>query len=296
MNLTNKLLWLTLIVALPAGSQETLAWKDLGGGRIELRDRGKPALVYNYGPQFREGAPDNRRRCCYIFPVYTPAGVSVLDDFPQDHYHHRGLFWAWPVVETGGKRYDLWMNMTASHRSDRAPVTSATAVEARLDARNLWQAGGRDIVRENLRVTAYPAQGEARELLVDLTWEALSAPVKLEGSQEAGKSYGGFSARFAPREKTVLRADGQTLSKDEDLNPHHWAELEGFYGGKGAVLRITSDAENPGSPYQWCLRNYGFIGASFPGRTAAVDSYTLEPGKPLRLRFRVRIGDLEQTK
>jgi len=293
MNRTNKLLWLALIVALPAGSQQALAWKDLGGGRVQLLDRGKPALVYNYGPQLREGAPENRRRCCYIFPVYTPAGVSVLDDFPADHYHHRGLFWAWPVVETGGQKFDLWMNMTASHRSDRAPVTSATAREAHLETRNFWQAAGHDIVREDLRVTAYPAQGKSRELVVELTLEAISAPVKLAGSQEAGKSYGGFSARFASREKTVVRADGQTLSQDEDLNPHQWAELEGVYGGKRAVLRITSDARNPGAPYQWCLRNYGFVGASFPGRTAAVDSYTLEPGKPLKLSFRVRISDLE---
>jgi hypothetical protein len=58
------------------------------------------------------------------------------------------------------------------------------------------------------------------------------------------------------------------------------------------VLRITSDDKNPGVPMQWCLRNYGFIGASFPGRTASVDHYTLEPGKPLTLRFRVRIADL----
>lgn len=291
--MTSARLALALLVALPAGGQGPLVWKDLGNGRIELRDRGKPALVYNYGPQLREGAPENRRRCCYLYPVYTPAGVSVLDDFPQDHYHHRGLFWAWPVVETGGHQYDLWMNMTASHRTESTPVTRATAAEARLEARNFWQAGGHDIVREDLGITIWPAQGAARELMVELTLEALSAPVKLEGSREAGKSYGGFSARFAAREKTVLRADGLALNRDEDLNPHQWAELEGVYGGKRAVLRITSDPGNPGAPYQWCLRNYGFVGASFPGRTPAVDGFTLQPGKPLKLAFRVRLSDLE---
>jgi hypothetical protein len=39
------------------------------------------------------------------------------------------------------------------------------------------------------------------------------------------------------------------------------------------------------------LRAYGFAGASFPGRTAAVDRYTLDPGKPLILRFRVQVRD-----
>jgi hypothetical protein len=126
---------------------------------------------------------------------------------------------------------------------------------------------------------------------VELTWEALAEPVTLRGSAEAGKSYGGLSARFAPREGTTLRADGEALQKDEDLTPRRWAELEGVYGGKRAVLRITPDAGNPGVPYQWCLRAYGFVGASFPGRTAAVNGYTLERGKPLKLKFRVEVRD-----
>jgi hypothetical protein len=58
------------------------------------------------------------------------------------------------------------------------------------------------------------------------------------------------------------------------------------------VLRITPDEKDPGAPYQWCLRSYGFVGASFPGRTDQVESYTLEPGKPLTLRFRVSVSDL----
>jgi hypothetical protein len=34
------------------------------------------------------------------------------------------------------------------------------------------------------------------------------------------------------------------------------------------------------------------MGASFPGRTEKVDSYTLEPGKPLTLKFRVQVRDV----
>jgi hypothetical protein len=58
------------------------------------------------------------------------------------------------------------------------------------------------------------------------------------------------------------------------------------------VLRITPDQNNPAAPHQWCLRKYGFIGASFPGRTDALESYTIEPGKPLVLRFRVTVSDI----
>ena len=198
-----------LLLALPVFGQAAFSWKDLGGGRVELREGGKPALVYNYGPQWKQGAPEDRRRCCYIFPVYTPAGVSMLEDFPQDHWHHRGLFWSWPVVETGGKKYDLWMTFTAKHRSEKAPVTSGGT----LRTENFWVADGKDIVKENLRLTVMPAKDNAREMDVELTWEAVGAPVTLRGSAEAGKSYGGLSARFAAREGTAVRADGEVRSR-----------------------------------------------------------------------------------
>jgi hypothetical protein len=284
-----KILCLAVALVLPALADEPFSWKDLGDGRMELRENGKPALVYNYGPQLKPGAPENRRRCCYLFPLFTPSGISMLDDFPQDHWHHRGLFWSWPVVETGGKTYDIWMTFTARHRTDKPPHTSG----GRLEARSFWNAGGRDIVREDLRLVVHPTQGSSRELDLELTWEATGEPVTLRGSREQGKSYGGISTRFAPREGTVLRADGEVLTRDEDLVPRKWAELEAVYSGRRVVLRITPDANNPGVPYQWCLRRYGFVGASFPGRTATVDGYILQPGKPLTLKFRVRVTDLQ---
>ena len=83
-----------------------------------------------------------------------------------------------------------------------------------MEARSIWEAGGKPIVRENLRLRVAPASGAARELEVELTWEAVDAPVTLRGAREPRKSYGGFNATFAPREGTVLRADEVTLSQD----------------------------------------------------------------------------------
>src|SRR4051794_11520656 len=120
------------LIALPAFGQ--FAWEGIGGGGMELREGGKVALVYNYGPQLKAGAPEEKRRCCYIFPVYSPGGVSMLDDFPQDHWHHRGLFWSWPVVETEGKQYDIWMMFTAKHRA-AGPVAVSGGT---LRASNVW--------------------------------------------------------------------------------------------------------------------------------------------------------------
>ncbi|WP_321477605.1 DUF6807 family protein [uncultured Paludibaculum sp.] len=282
---------LALCGSLPLLAADPLEWRDHKDGRVELLENGKTALVYNYGPQLKSGAPEDRRRCCYIFPVLTPAGVSMLDDFPKDHYHHRGVFWAWPVVETGGQKFDIWMFPNLRDRFEKWISPPSVKKTASLAVENGWYAGDHKIVKETVKITAYPAKGAKREFDVELTLEALGEAVTLRGSAEKGKSYGGFSARFAPREQTSILADTGVVAKDEDLVPHAWAELSALYEGKRASLRITPDPKDPGTPYQWCLRPYGFVGASFPGRTETVDGYTLERGKPLTLKFRVSASD-----
>lgn len=278
--------------AMPAFGQLRLEWRDLDGGRIEVREDGRPALVYNYGPQLPPGVPEDRRRCCYVYPLWTPGGVPMLDDFPKDHYHHHGLFWAWPVVEIAGRRYDLWMYRGIGHRFEGWIRRDPLEGRLRLMAENGWYADGRRVVREIVEIVVHPAQGDVRRVDFHFEWEAVKEPVTLRGSQEEGKSYGGFSARFAPRENTVIRTSEGVAEKDEDLVPHRWAELEAVYGGRRAALRITPDPSNPGTPYQWCLRHYGFVGASFPGRTGESNGFTLEPGRPLRLVFTVEARDV----
>ena len=96
----------------------------------------------------------------------------------------------------------------------------------------------------------------------------------------------------------VLKPGGILRCQVNGLPPHA-ARYDTWSG-----VRITPDEKNIQTPYQWCLRQsvqrtmtlgdkrYGFAGASFPGRTNNVDRYTLEPGKPLNLKFRVRLADL----
>lgn len=281
------------LLALPLLAAAQFEWKVGENQRYQLFEDGRPVLVYNAGIESRPEAPPDRARCCYVYPLYTPAGVSPLDDFPKDHWHHRGLFWAWPYVAVGGRVYDIWMKMDGIHDvTGVQPKTSIKGKQARIDAENYWEAGGVRIVRERVSITVHPTRGKARTLDLDLNFEALDKPVELQGSQEKGKSYGGLNVRFAPREGTVIRSAEGPVPENTDLVAHRWAEMEAVYGGKRAVVRFEADPSNPHDPPQWCLRYYGFIGAAFPGRSESVSSYTLEEGKPLTLRYRVTLTDL----
>jgi hypothetical protein len=188
-----------------ACSAASLEWKDLGNGRLQLLDQGKPAFVYNYGPQLADGAPADRKRASYIYPIHTPAGVSVTDDFPKDHYHHRGVFWAWPVVETGGKKYDLWMMKGGiEDRFERWISRKASPREAVLEMETGWYADGAKILKETVRIVAKPAAGKSRELDITLTLEPFTGPVTLKAhrKRERVTEDSAFDSRHANRRRS----------------------------------------------------------------------------------------------
>lgn len=42
-------------------------------------------------------------RANYVHPLYGIDGAELTEDFPADHLHHRGIFWAWHQVIIGEK-------------------------------------------------------------------------------------------------------------------------------------------------------------------------------------------------
>jgi hypothetical protein len=265
---------------------QRFAWKELPGGRLELNENGSPVMVVNYEEQHAAGAPEHLRRCCYVHPLYTPGGVAVTDDFPRDHYHHRGLFWGWPQVKTAAGEYDIWLLRGIKPKLERI-VKREGGDLGTIVLSAVWAAGDRRLMRETATYIAHPSESGARDLTAIIVLEAHGEPVTLGGSRERGKAYGGLNVRFAPRTETAIRTSEGELKRDEDLVPHAWAEMTANYGGRRARVRVTADPGNPGEPNVWCLRFYGFIGPSFPGQKP----FTVEPGKPLRLGYRITVAD-----
>jgi hypothetical protein len=275
-------LFLSMLPSVKAASK--FAFREAGPDSLELVENGKPVYVYNYGMILKEGVPEDRRRSSYLHPVYAPDGTVITDDFPRDHYHHRGIFWTWPVVTIGGQTHDLWLIEGIRQKFVRWTKREVNATTAVLGVENGWYAGDRKVVKETVEIVAHPAGSNRRLLDFTLSFEALNRPVAIAGQQD-GKGYGGFCIRFAPREDTIVRTDSGKEAKDSNLVPHPWAELEGKFEGHRAGARIEIDPSNPDFPNGWCLRHYGFLGVNFPG----LEPYVLEPGRPLRLKYRVTV-------
>lgn len=282
--------FLLVLLATPLFAQVsgTFRWEEPGGGKLRLMQGSSPVLEYNFGPQLKAGVSENRRREGYIYPLYTPAGVSPLDDFPADHLHHRGLFWAWMSIKYEGKTYDIWtLGPGIEHRFHKILDKYAGQNTASLSVENGWYVGRTLIVRETVDFTVDRAIDGKRDIDLSLAFEAVEKDVLIAGSPDQGKGYGGLCVRFAPRTETRIITPEGIVSENENEVPHEWAALEAVYAGKRAGVRVASDPDNPKNPPGWCLRPYGFVGANFPG----VNPFTLVPGDVLALNYTVTVYD-----
>jgi hypothetical protein len=277
---------LALAVA-PIVAQGQFQFRDLNSRSVELSENGSPVFVYNYGMMLKAGVPADRARCCYLHPVYAPNGIVITDDFPRDHYHHRGISWMWPVVIVDGKTYDLWTIKGILARFEKWNRKEAANDKAVLAFQDGWYVGDRKVVDEDVEIIAYPVANGRRDLDFTLRLRSDGTEVSIGGTHERNKGYGGgLNIRFAPCTSTKIRTAAEDDAPDRDLRPAAWAELTGVFAGKQTTTRVTIDPSNPGAPNGWCLRHYGFLGVEYPG----LDSYHLASNKPLTMKFRISLA------
>jgi hypothetical protein len=281
------------VVSLASAAEPGFAWKPVNDKSLGLWEGEKAVLVYNHGMISKEGVKASYDRACYVHPLYGLDGEALTDDFPKDHLHHRGIFWAWPGMKVEGKSVQSWIPQGIYYKQERVIRQEATDKAATLEVENGWYVGEKKVVKEGLVITMHPAAKDSRAIDFDLTWTALDVPVTLWGAE--GKSYGGFNIRFAPnkdepnankrKDTAIVTSLGPSKGKDVENKPLEWADLTGEVAGapgrSGVAIFIAKD--HPDFPPTWLTRHYGCLCVGWPG----VKPKDLEPGKPVRCRYRV---------
>lgn len=272
------------------------------GNGLMVWDGPAPILVYNYGLKLAPGVAEDRRRACYIHPLYGPDGEVLTADFPKDHPHHRGLYWAWPKVYVGPemRRTDMWHLKGMWTRFEQWLGFEQSPHCAIIGLRNGWYDDTQTRhVQEDVWMRIWPAQRLGRCIDFDITLTAQQMPITLEG--QTGKGYGGFLYRPARANDVRIATDSAPLitGKDSDLSRSTWADFSASFGSADAPqesprsgVAIFPAPDHPAYPPPWITRHYGYLGISWPG----LEQHTLLPvGDPLRLRYRVYIhrGDWE---
>ncbi len=252
---------------------------------LTLSEDGTPVLRYVYGMNLEEGVPEDRRRSNYIHPVYGLDGEVLTDDFPEDHYHHRGIFLAWPQIIVEGDSLELWHIQGIEKRFEQWLGRETGPVFARLGVHNGWYAGNKKVVDENVWITAFRKGTVGRIIDIEFTITATESPVKIVGSPSL-KGYGGFNYRPAPFTEEIITTD-EGIQQDSDLRRFPWADFSAVFGSSvsRSGLSIFQNRGNLNTPNGWCLRHYGFLGVAWPGN----NPYLLQPGKPLILHYRIWI-------
>ena len=72
--------------------------------------------------------------------MYDLDGNVLTEDFPKDHPHHRGIFWAWHQVRVDGKNAgDSWAARDFSWDVQEAKVTADDGKSAAIDVQVIWK-------------------------------------------------------------------------------------------------------------------------------------------------------------
>jgi hypothetical protein len=271
------------------------ALKEIDGKSVKVSENGKPRFAYNYEKITNEKVPvkDPRRtRSGYLHPIWGLDGEVLTDDFPRDHYHHHGLFWAWPYVTIGGKHYDLWTPRGIRQDFIHWRNREVGPVAAVLDVENGWFVGNKKVMVEQAEMRLFRADERSQALDVDLTFVPQGEPIALRGANNKG--YGGLTIRFNVRggewgkdwKRVVITTPQGVSAKDLPETRLAWADLTyPFLKGKPSGAAIFISKDHPDYPPTWLTRHYGPMCVGYPG----VAGKTFPPGQPIRLNYRLWI-------
>ena len=236
-------------------------------------------------------------RANYIHPLYGLDGEILTEDFPADHLHHRGIFWAWHQVWLGDKRLgDPWATQDFFWDVYDAKILTIGSQSRALQVHVHWKsplwtdANGKQkaFVKETTTIRVYRAQDNIRKVDFQINLLALEDGVRIGGSED-DKGYGGFTTRIRlPDGLSFTGSNGPVEPNRLPVEAGPWLDFSGDFDKDGKVsgLAILCHNSSPGYPQPWILRRKASAqNPVYPGHHPIL----LSREKPLVLRYRLVI-------
>lgn len=255
---------------------------------IEILEDDSSVLFYQVKPKSLNGKFE---RASYVHPLYSLRGSIITEDFPDDHPHHHGVYFAWHQIVLNGKRIaDGWTNDNITFEVADARLRKKGDHVA-INSEVLWKSvlNGQHaevVAKENLEITVYPSNKQFRVIDFEMTLVPMMKGLAIGGSDDE-KGYGGFSLRLKLPEDIRFMATGQEVQpKVVSVEAGPWMNFTGSFDGEASPrsgVLVFCHPSNPGSPQPWILRKQKSMqNVAFPGRHPVV----ISPGG-LTLRYRV---------
>lgn len=255
---------------------------------VLLLDNERPRFFYQSGVKSKDG---KYPRANYVHPLYGSDGEVLTEDFPEDHLHHRGIFWSWHQLYAEGKRIaDPWLIENISW-DVKIKSTCIKEDTAELKAEVFWipTTTQKAVVKENVTITYDSHKEEIYSLTFDITLTALVDGVAIGGSEDE-KGYGGFSPRFSlPENVTFYSNTGRIQPQNLPVQAGQWMELKGSFDPSGTTLTgvvIMGEPEKLPSYQGWILRSSKSMqNLAFPGK----DPIEIKKGESLSFRNQILV-------
>ena len=252
-------------------SAQVTMQKEEGG--LLFVEKGEKVLFYQTEPKSYEGKYE---RCNYIHPLWNVDGAVLTEDFPIDHLHHRGIFWAWHQVWIDGKRIgNPWELKDFDQKVIDIEFWAQKNGSALLKTKvnwlsDQWRKNGQKLpfLEESAAITIHPQRGNYRRIDFEISLLALEKGLSVGGSEDE-KGYSGFSVRMVLPDDVVFKGPGGSVEPENTaVQSPGFINISGSMGkdGKKAGIVIVDHLSNPGYPQDWILRNKNSMqNAVFPG-------------------------------
>lgn len=256
-----------------------------------LTEQGKSVLFFQQSPKALDG---KYSRSNYVHPLYDLDEHVLSEDFPTDHLHHRGIFWAWHEILVGGKKIgDAWdcNNISWDVKKVKGALNGETAI---LTTRTFWESTLTEqdpkptkVFKEKTRIEVQPSTAFYRVIDFTIKLKPLLEGMAIGGSTDS-KGYGGFSPRIKlPDDLQFYGELGEVKAQRDGIEAGPWIDILGsFNQEERSGVAIMMHPQFPSAPQKWILRQSGSMqNAAFPGNQA----HALKKGKWLELRYRMVI-------
>lgn len=261
-------------------------------GAITLYAGGSPRFSYQKEIKALNGL---HPRANYVHPLYALSGEILTEDFPEDHLHHRGIFWTWHQLYVKDKRIaDPWFCEGISWEADSLFMTTNDQ-SATLEAHVYWitsqsidQNNQRDtVLREHVKIRYTSPTVNYYELDFEIKLTPLVEELKIGGSEDE-KGYGGFSVRLkTPEDLSFYAKAGRVSPQNTPVEAGGWIDVKGPFNPdaeQAAGVIIMARPNELKSFKGWILRKKDSMqNPAFPGR----EPITLSKDKPLIFKNKV---------
>ena len=237
----------------------------------------------------------------YIHPVFTPSGRLVTDDYPSDHYHHHGIWFAWTKTEFEGAHPDFWNVGDGTGRVEFASLdgTWTGPVHAGFKSRQryvaLTGAAPKTVLNEQWEVRVYNVgqggKGKGKRYfsfdIVATQQCASDSPLVLEEYRYGGMGVRGHRNWKDKSQVSFLTSEGKTR-ENGNATRGRWVHMSGLVDNQTVGIAVLDHPGNFRSPQPLRLHPddpYFNYAPSQLGR------FEIKPGEKFVLRYRYIVAD-----